>query len=525
LLEGNEYYDLVDEFSEEMMNKIYLKKEVGGFETVIDLPSRDLISPNIDALKNYVQGNLSLNRDVNDPDAAAVFFNKSVELDDKCAECFTDLAACSSIKMDIASSSKYITTANHLATSLPERQKLRIQQKYYSIKQQPDKALKLLERWMKLYPSDYLPYSSLMEYYSMVLEFDKAKVIGEKALSTGHKGTVLTRMARLYMATEDLDKAEELLNEFADRYPHKAQHSSVYSDLAIKKGEWAKAKDLLEKINITDPGDIGTLLDLGTLEENTGDYDKALEYYNNALAECTRPQDSVDVIGEFEKYYTRFGQINKVIDYQNQRLALMKKYIPVVNVDIAELQTGYRYTWVDRKEELREFNDQLKSKYSQNPILPCVADWLYFLFIEDKEEFKKTNAKCEHFMVASSGKNFKYYSQGMLDRFDENWEGSLKSLETYVDSTGVGYEMLGSALAEAYRKAGKLKKSKEYIQRVLKTAPNEPTFLLSLAQTEIEMNNKSEAKTLINKCLDLWKNADPDYIHLIQAKELLATLE
>ena len=97
-----------------------------------------------------------------DPESAAAYVLKSIEVDDKCAECFATLAKCSNIQMDMGASQDYISKANHLAASLPERQKLGIQHLYYLIKEERKKATLLLNTWIKLYPSDYTPYSKLI---------------------------------------------------------------------------------------------------------------------------------------------------------------------------------------------------------------------------------------------------------------------------------------------------------------------------------------------------------------------------
>ena len=60
---------------------------------------------------------------------------------------------------------------------------------------------------------------------------------------------------------------------------------------------------------------------------------------------------------------------------------------------------------------------------------------------------------------------------------------------------------------------------------VLKSDPGQPQFILNLAKAEIGLGDKNEAKKHLDKCLDLWKNADQEYIYYKEAIELRKSLE
>ena len=141
------------------------------------------------------------------------------------------------------------------------------------------------------------------------------------------------------------------------------------------------------------------------------------------------------------------------------------------------------------------------------------------------KEFKKINEQCGAMIFASSGKSMKYMVDAFMLKHEGEYEKAIESLQIYHDSSDVADILVGEMMSQLYREIDQPEKAEEFITNLLKDDPNQPTYLLELSQVQFAEDKKDLAKETLNKCLDVWKNADPEYKSYQQAKDLMAKLE
>ena len=288
-------YQIIDDFNSELSDNLFLKESSSDLLEVIDLPARDLISSNVDALENMCHSIIE-NKLNNNIEAGLSYAIKAGELDDTSAEIKKLIAGNIYAKGDMKSAQMYMKEALQLSDNLSERQKLSLKGIYYIYHQEVDKAIRLWETWRTLYPRDYYPFTQLMEFYSLTRNFAKAKTVGEEAIKSGHKNRILKRMANVCIQRDELVEAEKYLLEYLELFPDKAKNDTQLAEIYESRGELEKAEAYLEKIEILNPEDHNILVKLSNVYQMQGDYGKGEVYLDKAYEKSTLVQDSVDVL-------------------------------------------------------------------------------------------------------------------------------------------------------------------------------------------------------------------------------------
>ena len=519
-------YDITDKFSTSFNQHLYIKDANLGTE-MIDLPCKDLVTGNQNALKHLIQANLFRVQGPSHISRGIEEAEKSVMLDPRCAECFTMLANLYLGAGEEIKSNDAIDQALSNATSLPERQKLMIGFLNYTIHEQLDKGRLLLQNWQKLYPNDLTPYSQQIGLYRRTLEITKAKQVALSAIENGHRGKILIDLARMYIDTEEYEEAEKYMEEFSRLYPHKAKERSLLGEIYVQKGDLTKAKTFYEDLSIVEANESSYLIKLAEVNDRLGEFAQSERHLERALGIARRVQDSIQVYQSLETHYERLGQFNRVFKTLAIREALMEKIAPPISVKPQIVFTVWpRYFVTQREDEyLRRIDELLKLLPERAPILKCVADFLFNMGTENLAGYEATSEDCKQYILQSSGENFEIVYEAALAELRGNYLEAARGYEAYADSTGQNEKQFSTALSEMYRLSDQVDKALKLMDRNLENDPNQPVFLLERARVSLAMDDSAEAKELLKKALQIWKDADPEYKHYQEAlkfrKELM----
>ena len=84
--------------------------------------------------------------------------------------------------------------------------------------------------------------------------------------------------------------------------------------------------------------------------------------------------------------------------------------------------------------------------------------------------------------------------------------------------------MLHVKLAELYLDAGALEKSQSKLQDILKVFPSYAYAKLMAARVQLARGDEVAARRLLTEALEVWSEADADYVYLLEAKSLLENM-
>ena len=182
-----------------------------------DVPLEQVTTSSLDALRSYSQGRSMLN-EKGDVDAVP-FFKHAAELDPKFALAYLSLAA-SFINMgENAQALANIRKAFELRDKVSEREKLSIAGMYYAyFTGELEPAIETYRLWARTYPADVTPYVDLAMCYGLLGRFQEAVAASRDALRIDPGDSFArSNLSINLMALNRFDEAKQVNREFAER--------------------------------------------------------------------------------------------------------------------------------------------------------------------------------------------------------------------------------------------------------------------------------------------------------------------
>lgn len=127
--------------------------------------------------------------------------------------------------------------------------------------------------------------SILAESYFGLKEYEKGSQLYEKAIAETKENTYLKVNYALVLVKNrmNLDKASLLIEEVLGKQANNAHALYVKEKLFFEKGEYQKAKTILDYLISTNPDDPGVLNDLGDVYYKLGNVEDAVEFWKRAM--------------------------------------------------------------------------------------------------------------------------------------------------------------------------------------------------------------------------------------------------
>ncbi|MEZ4994318.1 MAG: tetratricopeptide repeat protein [Saprospiraceae bacterium] len=518
---GSDIYDTVDQLTVALDEYLYLKDNIGSLD-VIDLPASNLVTSDPEAFRDYIEGLVLARMDIRKIGQAVESLERAVSEDSNCATCFAGLSELYYGMSDETKMKNAAGKAVALSGPLPERQRLLINYQNYQANNEWNKAELLLNNWCRLYPHDYTPFSILMNSYLTRQLWGKAEKVGLQALQNGHKGQLLYSLATIYISKGEFDEAEKYTDQYYKAYPNQSKDKSLLEKIYSGRGELKKAKELYENELVMDPGNVDMLVKLGTLEDQLGNFQKSLSYYQEALQKAVTTQDSVKTLQAEEAHFERLGQYNRSFEIADRRYALMGTYIPPAQLkQVRFFNEGNKLAMIGRREDYFANLDALKEELPQNAALfDCVGNYLFHMYADNLEEFENYSDKCsEAYLTPMYGTAFKHMDAGARAEMNGDFATAIREYEAYMDSTGLGNLRMAYGLASMYRQNGQPDIALEKIEASLKLDPHQPIYILEKAMILFDQGKRNEAEELYQKVMDIWKDADTDFKYYEEAVE------
>jgi len=499
-LEGNDLFSLIDQLTVQLNEQLYLPDAQSNKIQVVDLPVKELITSNNDALKNFIEAKILFSQNPQIGQPAIQLLEKSIEQDPNCTDCHFALSRLQFLSNNQEAAIQAIEKARLLAESQPERKKMAIRALQLNLNQEIPKMVQLFENWRKLYPNDLNPYTSLMQFYRMLQQYDKAKVVGLAAIENGHRGRFMTQLANVYTHTEEYDKAEKLLNEFAQLYPHKANKTYELAAIYTAQGKLQKA-----------------------VEYYLGQFEQAEKTLTDFLANARLPQDSIRIYHQLENHFIRLGKYQPFANSFNSRIAINSRIAPPItklNIILPSLThfVSFQKTAI-AKQHITELENQMPTF---KELIHCLSSFFIAYQTRDLPAFNQivNDGICKPTMIDNFGTDHGAdFFEGYVANANKDYEKAAKKFESYFEKQGVSLEDFEEEIAEIYRKNKDFDKAAALLEKTLLSDPNTPSLLFVHAKLKLDQGDKEGATELLNKALGIWSEADNFYSTYQQAKQ------
>jgi tetratricopeptide (TPR) repeat protein len=414
---------------------------------------------------------------------------------------------------------------------VPERLAFRIKHDYYYyVKQESDLALEVAKTYAELYPEDVKAHRLLAIQY-WYRNDDDSRLATYKTILTldPRQLDVIWDIGYLYRQNGLFKEALEFFQYYADEYPQSSKSFTELGNLHRWFGKYEQARSYYQKALLMEPDKISNLISLARIETDLGNFNKALDDYQDILEKCATPQERVQVYTSLENYYFQRGEVQKVIDYLELRIAEQEKYDLQGNIFETKTSALERYIIAGKSEVafqiVRDAEKQL------GPPLDIEIPFMYlriYLELEQVEGIEENLEVLEAYaenMQMENIRAFLFFGRGKTFELRGDFETAIQYYIKYLEHQPTIISM-HFHIGGCYRKMKEFKRAEEHLQKIMTLGGTYwPEEVFELGLVYADWGKMDKALEYVRRANNIWENADTTYALAMRAREKLAELE
>jgi tetratricopeptide (TPR) repeat protein len=490
-----------------------------------DLPISEMTSADIQAVASHVRATLMINH-FNDWEGALPHLEDAVRRDPQYALAQFDLFSVRQSLGDGPGSSTAIAAAMENLYRVPERLSFPIKaQYYYNEKEDPEKALAVVNMWARIYPDDVDAYQFQALFYFVQQDLPPTIAAYEKILTLDpSRVDVLADLADLHTQLGNFDEAERSLKRYVEIYPTRADGYEDLSDFYSTIGRMAEARDALAQAQLLDPENEDLALSLIDLNVKAGKYPESEKALADLLVTADTARDSLRLYGRQIMLASLKGRADDLaVRLESFHDALLKTQNP--------LQAHLIYSMaVPAISEVGRPHDALERLAAVRPLIsPTYQDlvgvgeaWAYAELGRVEEAAASLAAAT---VVVEKFKFETFRStlaliKGMIAEAGGDLDGAIPLYRQAMDQAIRIEPTFRIRLIRGLRLAGKRDEAWDILQECLKSDPVHPRYMLELAHLEKDRGNLEEAHRHLAIALAAWAEAAPEFPFAQEARRL-----
>ncbi|HEX8737223.1 MAG TPA: tetratricopeptide repeat protein, partial [Pyrinomonadaceae bacterium] len=382
--------------------------------------------------------------------------------------------------------------------------------KTYISQNEPDKALDNFNQALALYKSSKTRGSEISTLWQIAMAYEKKR---DREAAIKNFMPVLSYYREFNLAVAEII----VLNSIVLNYELSGKYKEAveYAEMCLKAAEFVpektseKRKDLW--LGLMKQAKALILMTLGRISENTGNFDKALEYNEKALSffETKNTKDfrqmaSVN-LGAIAQIYRFKYKYDKTLEYHLRSLKMAEEDGDKPNIARRQNSVGLIYGFIGDKTKELEFYEK------------SVAT---FRSLENPDVFEKST---ESVVLSNIGRV--YLNSGKPDKAREYYNQALKIQEkitdiNYIDQKAGILTKLASLHAylgenqkaiEVYKEAlGLFRKAPDNVKRLSRNRVSEADILNGLANVYSSLGDNRQALEKYNEAFQIALNAKED---------------
>jgi serine/threonine protein kinase/Tfp pilus assembly protein PilF len=535
-------YELVDELTRRIKGNFHLSDQAIAADP--DKEVGKITSSSPEAYRYYSEARRHhLNGEFRE---AIPLYEKAVSIDPGFAMAHRGMAAAYSNIGNVEKSREAIQKALELSDRISDRERYLIQGQFYSQSESTyDKAIEAFNELIALYPDDDIAYNSLGVIFSRIEEWEKAIENFKVALSL--KKDVLNSdvLAILYNKKGLYDEARRVLEDYLRTEPDAAP---IHVDLGsgyLFQGRYELALEEAEKAFLLDPGYPETYSLKGSVYQLQGDFRKAEEEYRKIFnlsgdksAHIPPRFGLADIFltqGKIEETKRETEQVMSLATELN--LKTWQVYARSYLAYLAGLKDPARA--LEETEKALILSRELDDLPNQRFLLGWKGDFL--IRMGSLEKARQVSRELKELIDQGMNKKavrYWYRLEGAIALENKNYAKAIEYFNEAISLLPFQSEVIEEhayfmePLALAYFKSGDLSRAREEYEKITELTTGRTGYgdiyarsFTMLGKIHEQQGDKTKAAENYQKFLDLWKDADPGFPEVDDARTRLAALE
>lgn len=522
---GGDIFQLVDQLSLKIRHDLGIPEQ--HIKDVKDLPVSEIATASVQALESFVDGVNAMTFE-RSWDKALKSFEQAVHEDPTFFYAYNEINRLALVSNQREKQEQALRSLMQHLYKVPERHQYLTKSSYYALKDDKEKQLAVLKMMVELSPGDLAGHTALANLYSKANQRDEALAELKRILEIdpGQKDALLA-IGLQYKDKGELEEALKYYEKYAAQFPEDMKPFALIGDLYRAKGDFVRARSYFNEALLIEPENIPVLITLAYIESELGNFEGSEKLFQDALPIAKTPQDRIQIYESLSTVLDAQGRFRKSLEYIR---LLLEEHTKILPPFIALL---YRTNYLDKfikagqTEEAFKIVEEFSSKAA--PPFDQLVSWAYlgiYLSLEDAEKAAKALKETESRPLASMFESDQPTSlyQGRVLEMNGEYEKAiaayLKALESKPTNLGTNV-----FVGRCYRKLGDNIKAEEYLRKRLKSTPFDAEIHYELSLVYIDTKNIRRALEHLNIAVDVWKNADPGFPKVEDARKRLAGLK
>ena len=504
-------------------------------------PVSEHLSDSIEAIRHYTNGNVLIELD-NDYAGGIAEFRAAVDLDPAFAEARSRLSVAEYLSGDIAAARASASRALSNSYRLSNASRFGMKTQQYVYDGDLDKSLQVVEIWSQVEPNSTRALEMKARLGSIV-GTDEAleSAIGayDELLELNPNDVYVYRQkALLEQQRGNYDTAADLLRQFLAEIPDNSDAHIQLSNIYQAQGRLADAQAALETASILSETTVSSEIGLARLEARRGLFDAATRRLDNLLSQEFNGQQRLEILAGKMEILVAQGRILEAIELLTETVELAKDLVPpAIRILSIDSQRAMMLSMAGETEEALAFMDGITDQ-----LQPPLSDYMslsytgIYKMADMREEFR---ANAEKTMAIESQLPPPLLPFLEMERASiATWDGDTAAAVRHADRafelfgqsrlaialTDLSSSNLFISVAELYVDAGAPAKARERLEQILRVYPASAYAKLVLAEALLAEGDAARAKTELEAAVSIWSEADPSFVHLVEAQELLRGL-
>lgn len=527
-----------DEISFAVLNDL----DVSPSDNQSNDPIKQHLSGSLEAIKYFTNGRAALAVDNDYPQGIAAL-QMAMELDPDFAEAGAELSMAHYFSGDIESAR--ITASDALSNSyrLAETSKFVLKANSYIYDGDFERGERVLDVWVQVQPDSTAAYSAIARLAKIRggdEALEKANAAYDRLLELDPNDYGVFRdKAEVEQQRGDYPAAVSYIRRFLAEEPDSGDAHRQLANLYQAQGDLDAAQASLEDAAILSDDPLASELGLGRLEARRGLYGRADARFDALLNGAADPRQQLRILVAKAELALVRGQIEKCLALHAQMDDIAVTVMPpMMRLVRIKREQPTLLVMLGRTNEAIALADEITA--ALQPPLDAYMNFTYTTIYgeaDNDEKFREWAAKSIQGQdrLPEVMRPFVEMVSAQLSILDRDFETAVRHLDSanqlldqsviQLSQDNLSVSALRVVLADMYLDANAIGKSQRQLEGILKVFPADAFAKSILGKVLAAQGNTEAARDVLSDALEIWDDADDNFIHKVDAIALLASLQ